>query len=110
MFASKRSTLRAALAMAVGATALVVSTGVPMAAQAAETTHEKMHMKMPSSGAEFMKMDPEECWMMMDHNHDGKVSKKEYMKFQEDLFKRIAKKNSDSFTREEWLGQIHSSP
>jgi len=43
-------------------------------------------------------------------NHDSKVTKKEYMKFQEELFKKMAKKDPNSFTREEWLGQLHSSP
>lgn len=99
-----------ALAKAAASTALVVSIGFATTPRAAETTHEKMHEKMPSSGAEFMKMDPAECWMMMDHDHNGKVSKKEYMKFQEDLFKKMAKKDQNSLTREEWLGQIHSSP
>ena len=108
MFALRHSTRASALATAF-AVALVASIAFPVAARAAEPTHDKM-MKMPSSGAEFMKMDPAECMMMMDHNHDSKVTKKEYMKFQEELFKKMAKKDPNSFTREEWLGQVHTSP
>lgn len=93
---------------ALGAALLIAAASLPVVVSAAETSHEKM--KMPSSGAEFMKMDPAECMMMMDHNHDGKVTKSEYMDFQEKLFKKMAKRDPNSFTREEWLGQIHGSP
>ena len=82
----------------------------PLAAGAAEPSHDKMTMEMPKSYGEFMKMDPAECMAMVDHDHDGSVSKAEYMKFHEAFFKKMAKKNPDRITREEWLGQIHSSP
>jgi hypothetical protein len=99
-----------ALAMVTASAAVLASISFPLATSAAETTHDKMMMKTPSSYAELMKMDPEECLKMMDHDNKGYVTKKEYMRFHEALFKKMAKAKADRVTREEWLGQIHSSP
>ena len=102
-----RSTRAAVFAMA--SAAMIASITVPFVAQAAEPTHDKM-MQTPKSYGELMKMDPAECMKMIDHDNKGYVTKEEYMRFHETFFKDMAKKNADRVTREEWLGQIHSSP
>ncbi len=89
---------------------LAASIGFPLAAQAADSTHDKMMMQTPKSYAEFMKMSPEECMKMIDHDNKGYVTKEEYMRFHEAFFKNMAKKNAERISREEWIGQIHSSP
>lgn len=60
--------------------------------------------------AEFMKMDPAECMKMMDTAHKGYVTKKEFLKFQEQLFNNIPKKTPDRVTQEEWDRQYHTGP
>jgi hypothetical protein len=94
--------------MAIAGAALFASISVPIVAQAAQESSREI--ETPSSYAEFMKMDPAECMKMMDHNNKGYVTHKEYMKFHETFFKKMAKKNADRVTREEWLAEIHGSP
>ena len=107
---SFRSVARAtASALALTGAVLVASLGLPARSQAAEPSHhEKMMKKM--TPAEFMKMDPAECMKMMDQEHKGHVTKKEFLKFQEQLFDNIPKSKADRVTHEEWLNQIHASP
>jgi hypothetical protein len=83
--------LSATMSAAAGALALS-----PLSVRAAEEPKHEEHMgKMPKSMAQLMKMDPEECMKMMDKDHKGYVTKKDFMKFQEELWKNMDK-NKDN--------------
>jgi Ca2+-binding EF-hand superfamily protein len=75
----------------------------PRAVSAAEDAKHQEHMgKMPTSMAQLMKMDPEECMKMMDKEHKGHVTKKEFMKFQEELWQRMDKNRDGKVTTPEF--------
>lgn len=90
MFAGRIT--RAALLSVTMSAAVVALTLSPVAARAAEDAKHRDHMgKMPTSMAQLMKMNPEECMKMMDKEHKGHVTKAEFMKFQEELWQRMDK-------------------
>lgn len=79
------------LSVTIGA-AVVALTFSPITVRAAgEAKHQEHLGKMPSSMAQLMKMDPEECMKMMDKEHKGHVTKKDFMEFQEELWKKMDK-------------------
>lgn len=86
------------------ATASAVALAVcPAAASAAEDAkHHDQMGKTPASMTQLMKMDPEECMKMMDHGSKGHVTKKEFMKFQEDLWKKMDKNKDGRADRAEF--------
>lgn len=91
------------IAEAVSLSAVIGVLGLGASAHAAETTHEMKHMdKGPGSMAQLMKMSPEECMQMMDKEHKGFISKKEFMKFQEDLWKKMDKNHDGKVTQGEF--------
>lgn len=92
--------------LALASALLLTSVMLPAAAHAADTSTDKKEMTYGT----FMKMDPAECMKMMDKAHKGYVTKKEFMKFQEQLFNNIPKKSSDRVTSEEWEHQFHTGP
>jgi ABC-type Fe3+-citrate transport system substrate-binding protein len=76
----------------------------PLGARAAEDAKHQDHMmgKGPGSMAQLMKMSPEECMQMMDKEHKGHVTKKDFMKFQEDLWKKMDKDKNGKVTAAEF--------
>jgi Ca2+-binding EF-hand superfamily protein len=83
--------------------ALVVLTFGPLGVRAAEDAKHQDHMgKMPTSMAQLMSMNPEECMKMMDKEHKGHVTKKDFMKFQEDLWKSMDKNKDGKVTTPEF--------
>jgi hypothetical protein len=79
------------LSVTMSASAVALSI-FPLTVRAAEDAKHQEHMgKMPTSMAQLMKMDPEECMKMMDKEHKGHVTKKEFMKFQEELWQKMDK-------------------
>lgn len=83
--------------------AVVALTLCPLTARAAEDAKHQDHSgKMPSSMAQLMKMDPEECMKMMDKEHKGHVTKKDFMKFQEELWQRMDKNRDNKVTAPEF--------
>jgi hypothetical protein len=88
---------------AVTLSAVIGVLGLGTSARAAETTHEMKHEnKGPGSMAQLMKMSPEECMQMMDKEHKGFITKKEFMKFQEDLWKKMDKNHDGKVTQAEF--------
>ena len=86
--------------------AFVALTFCPLGVRAAEDAKHQDHMgKMPKSMAQVMKMDPEECMKMMDKEHKGHVTKKEFMKFQEELWQRMDKNRDGRADRVEFTDQ-----
>src|SRR5690349_10663263 len=83
--------------------AVVAPTVYPLMVRAAEDAKQQdQKTKMPSSMAQLMKMDPEECMKMMDKEHKGYVTKKEYMKFMEGLWQRMDKEHKGRVTPPEF--------
>lgn len=75
----------------------------PLTVSAAEDAKHQGHMdKMPSSMAQLMKMDPEQCMKMMDKDHKGYVTKKDFMNFQEELWQRMDKNHDNRVTAPEF--------
>lgn len=90
--------------------AVLVALLGPLAVRAAEDTkqqeqkqpHEQQTHKMPTSMAQLMKMDPEECMRMMDKQHKGHITKAEFMKFQEQLWDRMDRNRDKQVDRAEF--------
>jgi Ca2+-binding EF-hand superfamily protein len=57
---------------------------------------------MPTSMAQLMKMDPVDCMKMMDKDNKGYVTKKEFMNFQDELWKRMDKNHDGKVTTPEF--------
>ena len=84
--------------------AAIVALTFPLTVRAAEDAKHQDHTgKMPSSMAQLMKMDPEECMKLMDKEHKGHVTKKEFMKFQEELWQKMDKNRDGQADREEFV-------
>jgi Ca2+-binding EF-hand superfamily protein len=98
--------LKPAARAAVLALAVAVSMSFARTVRAAEASFEKM----PSSYAALMKMKPMDVMHMMDKDKKGVVTKEQFMKFHEAMFDNMDKNKDGQLSREEWLGQIHSSP
>jgi hypothetical protein len=101
MFARRIARI-AVLSVTMGGAA-VGMTIYPLTVRAAEDAKHQDRTGMPRSMGEFMKMDPEECMKMMDKEHKGHVTKKEFMKFQEELWQKMDKNRDDKADREEWV-------
>ena len=92
-----------AVLLSVTMSAAVVASTFPFTVRAAEDAKHQDHMgKMPSSMTQLMKMDPEECMKMMDKEHKGHVTKKEFMKFQEELWQKMDKNRDGRADRVEF--------
>ncbi len=101
MFA-RRMTRTVLLSVTMSA-AVVALTFCPLTVRAAEDAKHQDHMgKTPTSMAQLMKMDPEECMKMMDKEHKGHVTKKEFMKFQEELWQKMDKNRDGRVDRVEF--------
>lgn len=99
-----RRTMRAVLLPVTMTASMLALTVCPLTASAAEDA--KQHMgKAPSSMAQLMKMDPEECMKMMDKEHKGHVTKKAFMKFQEELWQKMDKNRDGRVDRVEFTDQ-----
>jgi Ca2+-binding EF-hand superfamily protein len=71
----------------------------PLTVSAAEPAKQDQHTyKMPSSMGQLMKMDPVQCFKMMDRDQKGYVTKEDFMKFQEELWKRMDKQQAGKVT------------
>lgn len=107
MLSQLRSTRKFAL-RAVAWSALSVAALGAVPARGADEAKKMEHgksmagMNMPKSWTELMKMDPEECMKMMDHGNKGYITKKEFMKFQEDLWKSMDRNRDQKVSRDEW--------
>jgi len=89
---------------AVGAALVVSLVSAPTQAAAQETTKKtetKTGKKMPSF-PELQKMKPMDVMHMMDTDKKGYVTKEEFMKFYEDLFKRLDRDESGTLTPPEF--------
>jgi len=83
--------------------AVVALAFFPPTVRAAEDAKHQDHMgKKPTSMAQLMKMDPEECMKMMDKEHKGHVTKKDFMKFQEELWQKMDKNRDNRVDRAEF--------
>ncbi len=83
--------------------AVVALAFCPLTVRAAEDAKHHDHTgKTPTSMAQLMKMDPEECMKMMDKEHKGHVTKKEFMKFQEELWQKMDKNHDGRVDRVEF--------
>lgn len=102
MFA-RRVALQLVQALTMGAAVAVLGL-TPLVARGAEDAKHQEHMmgKGPGSMAQLMKMSPEECMQMMDKEHKGHVTKKDFMKFQEDLWKKMDKDKNGKVTAAEF--------
>jgi hypothetical protein len=95
-----RLTLRTCAALA------AIGLTTPLAAQAAEGQKQHDHgAQMPKSMAELMSMSPEQCMRMMDTKNAGFVTKEEFMKFQEQLWKNMDKNRDNKADASEWGGK-----
>jgi len=96
---------RVHVALAAAGAALVMSlTAAPTRVAAQETpkkTETKTGKKMPSM-PELQKMKPMDVMHMMDTDKKGYVTKEEFMKFYEDLFKRLDRDESGTLTPPEF--------
>ena len=101
MIASRSTTRVTALALAV-----VASMSLARTAEAADVSYDKM----PASYGALMKMKPMDMMHMMDPDKKGFVAKEQFMKFHEAMFDKMDKDKDAKLSREEWLGQIHSTP
>lgn len=92
------------IVQAAAVSAAVAALGLAPAAALAQDAKQHEH-KMgtgPGSMGQLMKMSPEECMQMMDKEHKGYVSKKDFMKFQEDLWKKMDKDKNGKVTAAEF--------
>ncbi len=105
MVAMKPATRATASSLAMAAV-LVASLSFARIAQAADVSQDKM----PASYAAMMKMKPMDVMHMMDTEKTGFVTKEQFMKFHEGMFDKMDKNKDGKLAREEWLGQIHSTP
>jgi hypothetical protein len=103
MFA--RRTTRAVLLSVTMSVAVVALAFFPLAVPAAQEAKHEAQGKMPTSMAQLMKMDPEECMKMMDKGHKGHVTKKEFMKFQEELWRQMDKNHDGRVDKAEYTDQ-----
>ena len=62
------------------------------------TQQDQQPQKMPSSMGQLMKMDPAQCFKMMDKDQKGYVTKQDFMRFQEELWKRMDKDQNGKVT------------
>lgn len=85
--------------------AVLASFGVAPSARAAEFAQD-----FPKSYSDFVKMKPMEIMKMMDKDKKGHVTKEEFMKFHEAMFDKMDKNKDGVLSREEWIGQIQTSP
>lgn len=60
----------------------------------------------PESWMALTKMDPMDVMHMIDTKKSGKVSKAEFMKFQEGFFAKMDKNKDGFLTVEEWMGKL----
>ncbi len=79
--------------------------GSPRDARAADFAQD-----FPKSYSSLVKMKPMEIMHMMDPGKKGFVTKEDFMKFHEAMFDKMDKDKDEKLSREEWLGQIHSTP
>lgn len=97
-----RRITHAAVLSAVSAVVVALTLG-PITARAAEGAKRQDDTgKMPSSMAQLMNMDPEQCMKMMDKEHDGHVTKKEFMSFQEMLWEKMDRNRDGRADRAEF--------
>jgi hypothetical protein len=59
---------------------------------------------VPSTFAAMSREDPMNVMHMMDTNHDGFVTRDEFMKFQTSFFDRMDKNKDGRLTAPEWTG------
>ena len=96
-------TVLRAVALTGAVAALTFSPFVTRAAEDAKK-HEGQIGKgsTPTSMAQLMHMDPEECMKMMDKEHKGHVTKADFMKFQEQLWQKMDKNRDGKADRAEF--------
>jgi hypothetical protein len=101
----QRITTRAA-AVAFSMTVMFASVGFAPSVRAADTSYDKV----PGNYAAIVKMKAMDIMHMMDGGKTGFVDRQQFMKFHEAMFEKMDRNKDDKLSREEWLGQIHSSP
>jgi hypothetical protein len=82
----------------------------PATAAAAEEPTEAEYPNVKMTPAQVQKMTPAQTIKMMDPDNKGYVTKEEFLKFQEQLWKNIQKSDPNKVTDQEWLHQIHTGP
>jgi len=100
MFA-RRITRTVLLSVTMSAAVVALAFFPPTVRAAEDAKHQDMGKK-PTSMAQLMKMDPEECMKMMDKEHKGHVTKKDFMKFQEELWQKMDKNRDNRVDRAEF--------
>ena len=90
-----RRITRAVLFSMTMSAAVAALTLCPLTVSAEEAGKQDQHTyKMPSSMGQLMKMDPAQCFKMMDKDQKGYVTKQDFMQFQQELWKRMDKQQN----------------